>query len=263
MSHFRASARPPAASIFDFPAGPRPGLCVHWIFEHLDFSRADAVETRRIIDQALRQFGLASAGPTGPSWNDLLYQMVGRVLRTPILPADPGFSLDRLTRERTISEMGFYYPIGRLTPARIRSALRRFAGDDERRLVFADSGERLEFRPLHGYMRGFIDLVFEHDGRYYLLDWKTNHLGYDLRDYDAPRLNRCVAEESYFLQYYIYTVALHRYLAGRLPDYDYDVHFGGAVYLFVRGVHPDAPGNGVYFDRPDRALIDGLDRALG
>jgi len=256
--------RSPVTTIFDFPAGAVPGLCVHSIFERLDFSLSGRDDTRQLIDAALRQYGLDQTSSAGTSWNDVVYQMIRDVLQAPLLPHDARFTLGTLSRARIITELEFYYPVSRLSAGKIQAVLRDLAPEgDERLQAFADSSEHLEFRPVHGYMRGFIDLVFEHEGKYYLLDWKTNHLGYDIRDYDFPCLCRCVAEASYFLQYYIYTVALHRYLSLRLPDYNYDTHFGGVVYLFVRGVNPDIPGNGVYFDRPSAAVTDGLNQVLG
>jgi len=67
----------------------------------------------------------------------------------------------------------------------------------------------------------------------------------------------------YFLQYHLYVVALHRYLSARLPDYDYDRHFGGVYYLFLRGMSPaHAPGCGVFRDRPARELVEALSAAL-
>jgi exodeoxyribonuclease V beta subunit len=112
-------------------------------------------------------------------------------------------------------------------------------------------------------MRGFIDLVFHYRGRYYLLDWKSNHLGAGFEHYTRERLNRVVRDGPYFLQYHIYSLALHLFLAGRLPNYSYNRHFGGVFYLFLRGVCPShGPENGIYYDRPDRSLIEELQKRL-
>jgi exodeoxyribonuclease V beta subunit len=71
-----------------------------------------------------------------------------------------------------------------------------------------------------------------------------------------------MARDDYYLQYLIYAVALQRYLRLRLTDYDYETHFGGVFYLFLRGMTPDAPGYGVFHDRPDQRLIEALDQSL-
>ena len=110
---------------------------------------------------------------------------------------------------------------------------------------------------LNGLLKGFIDLVFEHEGRYYVADYKSNWLGPDDSAYSQPAMRLAMAEHRYDLQYSLYLFALHRLLRVRLPDYDYDRHVGGAVYLFMRGI--GAPGQGVYADKPPRALMDALD----
>jgi exodeoxyribonuclease V beta subunit len=128
---------------------------------------------------------------------------------------------------------------------------------------YARHVKELGFDALHGYLRGFIDLVFRHEGRFYVVDYKSNWLGPRAEDYGPEQLAEAMAHHHYYLQYHLYTVAVHRYLAQRVPGYDYAQHFGGVYYLFLRGMSPHhARGNGVFFDRPPRALIDELDRAL-
>ncbi|HEY3553852.1 MAG TPA: PD-(D/E)XK nuclease family protein, partial [Casimicrobiaceae bacterium] len=116
--------------------------------------------------------------------------------------------------------------------------------------------------------RGFIDLVFEHGSRYYVLDWKTNHLGYAPADYAPDALAAAMAAHGYHLQALLYSVALARYLAQRVPGYRHDAHFGGVIYLFVRGVRPgwqnaDGTATGVHFHRPSAATLARLDALLG
>ena len=110
---------------------------------------------------------------------------------------------------------------------------------------------------------GIIDLVFEHEGRFYIADYKSNFLGGQFVDYERPGLEQAVYERRYDLQYLLYTLALHRYLCQRLRGYDYARHFGGVYYLFLRGMRPESgPACGVYFHRPDPALVETLDRQV-
>jgi exodeoxyribonuclease V beta subunit len=112
-------------------------------------------------------------------------------------------------------------------------------------------------------MHGFIDLVFQHEGRFYLVDWKSNVLGPGIADYAPASLRQAMTEHFYILQSRLYTVALHQYLTLRLPDYQYENHFGGIYYLFIRGMDPAyGPAYGVYEDRPAASLIDTLCRTL-
>lgn len=112
---------------------------------------------------------------------------------------------------------------------------------------------------LNGLLKGFIDLVVEHDGRYYIIDWKSNHLGDSAADYSQQRMQDAIAEYRYDVQYMLYILALHRQLSTRLPDYDYDQHMGGAIYAFVRGWQ-NSDTQGLFMDCPPRGLIEELDQ---
>ncbi|VDZ58559.1 Exodeoxyribonuclease V beta chain [Serratia odorifera] len=103
-------------------------------------------------------------------------------------------------------------------------------------------------------------MVFCWQGKYYLLDYKSNWLGEDSSAYTQPAMAQAMAEHRYDLQYQLYTLALHRYLRHRLADYDYQRHFGGVIYLFLRGVAAEHPGNGIFSCRPDGELVMGMDR---
>ena len=124
---------------------------------------------------------------------------------------------------------------------------------------YADSIRSLPFVPLQGYLKGFVDLIFEHNGKWFIIDYKSNHLGNNRSDYSPDRLASSMAEHHYFLQYHIYTVALHRYLACRLPGYCYNDHFGGVFYLYLKGMHSKfGPDSGVFYDLPPLARIEHL-----
>lgn len=115
-----------------------------------------------------------------------------------------------------------------------------------------------------GYMKGYIDAVFEHAGRYYIVDYKSNWLGDSLAEYSPDRLSEAIVESSYDLQYLIYSVALDRMLGWRLGDYSFERHFGGVFYLFLRGMRPSAgPRFGVFFARPDAVTVRRLSETIG
>jgi exodeoxyribonuclease V beta subunit len=111
----------------------------------------------------------------------------------------------------------------------------------------------LQARVMQGMLTGSLDLVLQHDGRYWVVDYKSNKLP----SYDPATLQDAVLHKRYDVQYVLYTLALHRLLKVRLPNYDYDQHMGGAVYVFLRGIN--AEGAGVHLHRPPQALIEALD----
>lgn len=101
--------------------------------------------------------------------------------------------------------------------------------------------------------------MFRHNGRYYLLDYKSNWLGENSSAYTPEAMARAMQAHRYDLQYQLYTLALHRYLRHRIADYDYERHFGGVIYLFLRGVDSEQPQQGIYTTRPSEELITRMD----
>ena len=128
---------------------------------------------------------------------------------------------------------------------------------------FAGKIEKLNFSPLNGFIKGFIDLVFTYKGKFYLIDWKSNLLGKELNYYKAENLIAIMQNDYYILQYHLYALALHKYLKNRLPNYDYEKDFGGVFYIFLRGIDKTKePDYGIFRNRPQKSLILEMDREL-
>ncbi|HVU03651.1 MAG TPA: exodeoxyribonuclease V subunit beta [Polyangiaceae bacterium] len=244
----------------EFPRGAKAGTLYHSILEHLDFQTPDALDA--LVNDALR-----AAGYDGERYGDMLRRSVRDVLGTRLLPGDGAPRLSDLPRTRRLDELEFHLPVAAgdqdvLTPARLAAAFAAHpipgAEDYEKALG------HLAFLPVEGFLKGYIDLVFEHGGRFYVVDYKTNRLGDDVESYDGPALREAMAHGHYYLQYHLYTLAVHRYLGRRLPAYSYDAYFGGALYLFVKGMTPETgPAYGVHFEKPPLARVEALSRVLG
>lgn len=112
-----------------------------------------------------------------------------------------------------------------------------------------------------GYLTGVVDLAFEQAGRWWIVDWKSNHLGDVRADYDEARMDEAMVASDYLLQYHLYLVALHRHLRARIPGYAPSTHWGGVAYVFLRGM-ADGEATGWFRDTPSPALIEALDAAL-
>jgi exodeoxyribonuclease V beta subunit len=124
------------------------------------------------------------------------------------------------------------------------------------------ASQQLDQKSLNGFLIGFIDLTFQdNQGRFHVLDWKSNHLGGHANDYQPANQELAMAGSHYYLQALIYLVALHRYLKHQLTDYNIDQHLGSAWYLFVRGI-TGQPGNGVYELDSNKQLILALDEVM-
>ena len=161
-----------------------------------------------------------------------------------------------------VNEMEFYFPINHLSPRDLPNMFKFHPLPEELKL-FCGNLEKLDFRPVRGFMKGYIDLVFQHEGRFYLVDWKSNYLGPNLDDYDQKALFQTMQTDLYTLQYHLYTLALHQFLRYQKPEYRYEDNFGGVFYIFIRGVdHTRGPETGVFFDLPDPDLIHTLGNTL-
>ena len=242
-----------------FPAGAEAGSCIHTLFELADFSRPETAEDA--IRRALARHPLppAQRADGAEALAARLRSLLRNVLSTHLpRPGAEPLRLSSLGPADALRELRFTLAGGTLASDAVNAFLR-------------DQGHDLpplSFRAIQGYLTGAIDLVFRADGRYYLLDWKSNHLGYAPGDYAPAALAEVMREERYTLQYLIYCLALHRHLRARCPGYDYERDFGGVYYLFVRAVRPDwaegqAEPPGVFFDRPGPEVIEALDALIG
>nr|WP_298117764.1 exodeoxyribonuclease V subunit beta [uncultured Pseudomonas sp.] len=230
------------SGFFAFPRGARAGTCLHAILENWARGKATLAE---LIEPALSDHGI------GSDWSEVALSQLQQVLDTDL--DGNGLTLASLQSARRLPELGFTFPVANLDVQRLRAIL----ADPAHGLAapMREAAARLEFDNLKGFLKGFIDLTFEHDGRWYIGDYKSNWLGPDASYYGGERLLQALAGEHYYLQYLIYLVALRRFLRQRLADFD-GSQLGGAYYLFLRGM----PSAGVYFSRPEDGLLDALDQ---
>jgi exodeoxyribonuclease V beta subunit len=275
------SERPPLAGppvpLAAFPGGTASGLFFHGLLEELPL---DAPEPA----WAERARAHLEAARLDPAWAEPVAACLTAVVSTP-LGAD-GPRLREVPARDRAAELAFQVPVdapGGLSVAAIAELIERHgfdgappgypavlaelaavAGRDARgrdgwaealrevRVERADSG--------HGLLVGSIDLLFRADGRWWIVDWKSNNLGPAPEHYGVDGLNGAMTDHHYPLQALIYTLAVHRWLGARLPAYDYERDVGGARYVFLRGV--DAPGGGVWCGRPTAQLVYALDARL-
>lgn len=225
--------------IHAFPGGTRAGTCLHLILEQLDFALPELVSS--VVSAQLRLFRIEK-------FDEVVSETIRQTLALPL--DESGMTLSQISAASRISELEFTLPVTELTNLRLRAA-------------FADQPiaiERLQFPLVNGFIKGFVDLIFERDGRFYIADWKSNWLGPTLASYTPESIGAAMAHHFYELQASIYAVALNRYLRARLPDYDYERHFGGAFYIFLRGVEAGDPAKAVFRSKPTREFIEELDR---
>lgn len=247
--------------LFAFARGAAAGTCLHEALEHFEFAAAEpAAAALAVAERTLRRHNLlvasAHPAPLDPT------AAVAAMLLDIVQVRWPGTELRlcEIPPQRRAPEWQFFLDVGPIAPQRLADVLRRH-GDLELR-GYADRLLRLSPQQLHGFLSGFVDLVACHQDRYYLFDWKSNWLSNRAADYDDSALHDDMQRHDYVLQYLLYAVALHRHLGRQQPGYDYDLHFGGIGYAYLRAVKPDS-ALGLYFRKPVRAVVEALDAAIG
>lgn len=230
--------------------GANAGTALHSIFERLEFRKPDTW-LQTIMDASKYYPNIIKEKNEEKNIDgniDLIHQMVNNVMNAEINIGETQFRLCEIDDERKLPELNFLFSVDKVN----RQVVNEFLGED------AKLGGDTE---IEGLMTGFMDLMFEHKGKYYILDWKSNHLGNNVNDYNTYGMEVAMTSNNYHLQYMIYTVALKRWLEKKIDKFDFESHYGGIIYVFLRGAR-EGQNTGIYTNRPKKELIEKLDSAL-
>lgn len=226
-------------SRYTFPKGANTGNLLHYIFENIQFDNPESYEEQ--IKEQIISFNFDE------KWLDVCINWISDCMNHKL---KDNLRLSELSEQSVLKEMEFYFPIKSINYELLTHLIR---------------GEKLDNSDenLFGFMKGFIDLTFEYEGKYYILDYKSNYLGNDVDDYSNFALKEAMVHSNYDIQYYIYTCALTLYLKNRISDFDYERDFGGVIYFFLRGCDLNNPESGVYFDKPKWSKINQILKVMG
>ncbi|WP_201606096.1 UvrD-helicase domain-containing protein [Psychrobacter sp. JCM 18903] len=249
---------------FTFVKGANAGTFLHEIFEKIDFS--NKAQWSQVIDRAISSYQLPLAyssaeqqgrrsqakkqeqgddGSINTSSLDLasidatkheaLINWIEEVLHAPLLASNQ--ALNSLNAGQRFSELEFNMGLSENFKAQdISKLFQQYLPNEMDKHVTLIPQNKAH---LYRYLRGEIDLVYEHAGKYYVVDYKSNFLGNSLSDYNEGTLKQAMSKAGYWLQAAIYQVALHRFLSMRIPDYadNEDKYLGAVEYVFLRGVY--------------------------
>jgi len=234
----------PAERETGLPGGRETGIFLHTLLENTEATELQSMSLGQWLNfEPARIRFAATARRYGydPGYLNEAMQLIYSALRTPVrakslegrdyLLLPGGLS----SGSRQVTEMSFTYPIPESFHPLIKG-VKETINDDH-----------MPFEAVRGYLQGLIDLVFEYEGRIYLLDWKSDQLG----SYDRASLSAHV-EINYNLQAQVYTLAIIRLLTAAGSS-DYENRFGGIIYAFIRGMNNTAGSGdteGVWFSRP-------------
>ncbi|HBM16033.1 MAG TPA: exodeoxyribonuclease V subunit beta [Lentisphaeria bacterium] len=267
----------PVTSFFHFPSKGRfTGSFCHEVLEDFEFSSVltrdfrEVKELRNKIERKLLDYSL-SAPRTSSEYQQVLdlrlaqtFDMLEKVLTTPISEIEQGFSLSLLKADETASEMEFYYPAEtKINPYIFNQdfskyAFAQFKRDSDLKKILDSSSISIKQGALfkHGFMTGSIDLIFNYNGKFYIADYKASWLGPDYKYYSKESLLANMASSGYFIQHAIYSLALHNFIKAKKPEYSsnpkkfFDSLFGGVIYFYLRGMNGTNSDTGYIFDKP-------------
>jgi len=224
----------------ELPRGTHTGNVIHDLLENIPFhilAEDNDISLQR--DRSCQRYGLKTETP------ELIDRLLRNTVNTPLSTEANSFSLKQLNEQQCLKEMPFYLSMKTMDVRQINHILK----------------DSLDYQPLSekrlcGYLTGFIDLICEFKGKYYVMDYKSN----SLETYQQENLILAMREHNYGLQYWMYTLVLHRYLKNRLTGYSYKENFGGVKYLFVRGMNQNQENSGVYQTLPEQEQVEQLAR---
>jgi len=253
-----ATAEPtPPEGLRALARGADVGDILHKLLENWDF-QADLTTD---VAERFARMGIHASGPRQPYAAEPVAATVAALhalaalpitcdRRTLHLAAVP----DRLRR----AEWEFHLPLARVRPARVLALIEAHAAIPP--ALLAELPRLRETAPSGGFLKGFVDLLACADEAWWVLDWKSNHLGDRAEDYADDRLWPAMLQHGYLVQALLYLLALHRHLRHRLgAAYDWDRHVAGAAWIFLRGVDT---GRGAWTWKPPLALVLALEREL-
>ena len=216
------------AGIFAFPKGSRAGNFFHDLMEQLDYSACPSDASNQTIQRTLQVYGFDN------TWQHVIAETISHILHLTLIPELPELMLSAIDFDRRINEMEFYFPLNKIQPSTLEGVFKRH-GLDQDRMNFPVQLHKLVFSPVAGFMKGYMDLVFQHRHQFFLVDWKSNYLGPTIDSYRRDALGVAMHEHFYVLQYHLYVLALCQYLRQRNAAFQFETDFGGVLYIFIRG----------------------------
>lgn len=232
--------------IFSFPKGAKAGTCLHECMEEILFEDYSKFSVLAAVQEKLEKYSFDTA--YAPAVADNIINIIEKDI--------DGINLSKLKKGEYIPEMEFQMKTDHFTSEKVSDIFSENGEND-----FAKACSTLSFESMQGYMNGFADLIFRQNGRYYVLDWKSNHLGHNISDYNFTKMHAEMLSSHYYMQMYVYTLALHMHLKKHITDYSFEEHMGGGVYIFMRGAN--LKGNeGFYIHRPNAKTVEELEKLV-
>ncbi|NIG99246.1 MAG: exodeoxyribonuclease V subunit beta [Buchnera aphidicola (Periphyllus acericola)] len=218
-----------------FPQGKKYGILLHKILKKINFKKKIK---KKFLFKIFKK-------KICKKWLNILKKWIKNIILTPL--NDYGINLFKLNQENYLKELEF-------------SLLLKKKIDFNSINNLINNKKNIYEKKVKGVLKGFIDIVFQDKKKYYLIDFKSNYLGKNKKKYKNKEIVRTIKKNRYDIQYYIYSVALHKFLKKKLKNYSFKKNFGGIYYLFLRGMNGKDNKTGIFFYKPKKKIIKKLDK---
>lgn len=239
---------------FTLTKGAHTGNLLHDILQYCDFTQPQWLS---LLPKVFVKYNNVITDHSEAGLQPIM-EWLDEILQAPL----DNFCLADISRNQSLREREFYFPMEKANTKALLALLakHRASGDFAEEVQSHHNISLPSINYLKGMMHGFIDLIFCHDEQYFVCDYKSSYLGDNITDYSTLAMHENIETHHYDLQYFIYTLALHRHLSLSLPNYDPQLHLGGVYYLYLRGMHPEYQGAGVYYRKIPIEDILALDK---
>ncbi|MGM0609301.1 MAG: hypothetical protein ACQESP_12905, partial [Candidatus Muiribacteriota bacterium] len=239
-------------SILNFPKGIKTGHFFHEILEEIDFTSGINLDNNKIIDEKFKKFKIKS------EWKNVVKENIKNILNAQLKSDNNTFNLKEISNNNKIAEKKFFVHKAKQMGKDFFIDNIQSNSDNTILEKLKKSNLKLSFNEFRGFISGLADLIIKYENKYYIIDWKSSYLGEKINDYSYKKIEDNIIKRNYFIQYWIYSEALHKHLKNTIKNYSYQEHFGGVFYIYTRGVNPDYPENGIYFTKlPEDFLESG------
>nr|BET44737.1 MAG: exodeoxyribonuclease V subunit beta [Candidatus Aschnera chinzeii] len=229
-------------NVHNFPKGNITGVFLHNILEKITFQQ---ILKKNWLEIKLKEIGMSN------DWWLMLKKWIHTISHTTLI--EKNFTLFNIQNNKIIKEMQFFLPINHIIyPRQIETIIRKYDN-------LSNQSIPLNFQPVKGLLNGYIDALILWKSKYYIIDYKSNWLGENELFYNQTNIKNSIIKHRYDIQYQLYTLAIHRHLKNKLIFYNYQQHFGGIIYIYIRGINIDNPGYSIYHTIPNVQCINELD----
>ncbi|QJC31829.1 exodeoxyribonuclease V subunit beta [Enterobacteriaceae endosymbiont of Donacia tomentosa] len=231
---------------YNFPIGKNIGIMIHNILEKLDFTKPIL---KSFIKKELIKNNISS------HWHIVVTNWFNNILTHSL--GTEKIILNKINIENRKTEFEFYLSIKKiLSITKLNKIIFKYDN-------ISHNLPKLTFEKIKGFLTGVIDLIFCWKNKYFIIDYKSNWLGFNNKSYKKKYIEQNICQNRYDIQYQFYVLALHKYLKFRIKDYNYETHFGKILYLYIRGIDKIKNNqNGIWETRPSIKLISKLDKLL-